>query len=261
MPEGTDRTTLLESIIAEGDRRKRRRWLAGGGGALVVVLAIVALAWPSGDREAVLTAGDPTTTTEVQATSTSVTTLDTSTTVGLETTTTAGVVDEPAPTTTEAPPVCRNSYDPRCGEFYWDYDPATFPNAPLEITVEVQPAQPSVGEDVTITFTYFDADIEQAANCAGPSRLDPTTYVDLGQSTFSCSLPSCALPTGPPRTGPWDPPPPPGSSGPQSRSYVVRFEAPGTYAGTAEGRSQIFCSFDGYDSVASVPFEITVLPA
>ena len=60
----------------------------------------------------------------------------------------------PPPATVVSP--CVNSYDPACGDFYWD--PAPGPNAPMTISVTASSTTVTVGETVSVTGTASDPD-------------------------------------------------------------------------------------------------------
>lgn len=62
----------------------------------------------------------------------------------------------PAPEPTDAPLVCENSTDHRCGPFFWDPEPD--PNQPLVAEVTYTPAHPKVGDEVTFDVTLTDPD-------------------------------------------------------------------------------------------------------
>ncbi|MEN3316301.1 MAG: hypothetical protein V7605_2535 [Acidimicrobiaceae bacterium] len=91
--------------------------------------------------------------------------------------------------TTTAPPVCRNSTDPRCGDFSWSPEPAQ--NQPLTVTATASTS----GSDVTFTVRVIDPDHSVTGNCA---------QVDIGDGPsqpFGCTPPQCVN-----AHGPWTPP-------------------------------------------------------
>lgn len=236
MPPEADRPALLARIIAEGDRRRRRRLALSGTGAAVAVavvatgLALTVAGLGDDGEERVDVAN------ETDASSTTTTAPDDRTTTTNtvpafpETTTTLVPADDTTPaTTTEPPPVCRNSHDERCGDFSWDYDPDTFPNAPLAVTTTYEPEVVVVGEPVTFTVTASDAD---GATFVGCNWIQ--TFPNIAERTFDwrgeCSDPPPPCP-GPdvPRYGPWDVPEPEPDAGPTTHTATVVFTQPGTY--------------------------------
>lgn len=124
------------------------------------------------------TAGDGSTTTEVPGTTTSVEmTLPPQTTV---------------PPVPPDEPVCRNSTDPACGPFYYDWP---VPNRPAAIVMSASNPMPQVGEQVVFSVTVDDPD---GAPDAAASSLE------FGDGNKAVSSPS----GGDLRYGAWDPPPP-----------------------------------------------------
>src|SRR5205823_4234891 len=107
------------------------------------------------------------------------------------------------PTTTTDVPVCRNSYDPRCGPFYWDPQPP--PNQPLTLEASVSSTSVHAGEPVTVTVHATDPDADVFA-CAEPGA----AIVASGEAGGCAQARSLCGTTGdPPRpSGPWDPFPP-----------------------------------------------------
>ncbi|MFN2609169.1 MAG: hypothetical protein ABR511_14965 [Acidimicrobiales bacterium] len=126
-----------------------------------------------------------------------------------------------SPTTT-APPVCRNSTDPRCGPFR--YEPAPAANQPLTVQVVVQfggapvpPAVPKAGQEVTFTVTVADPDDRVSAECGAVS------YGDGATEPLPCSPPSPC----PQAFGPWDPPAPQADS--QTFTFKHTYGSAGTF--------------------------------
>jgi len=132
--------------------------------------------------------------------------------------------EPPTTTTTTAPPrpvprtpSCANSYDrPECGIAHWD-PPVV--DQPATLTVSIDPAQPKVGDLVTFTFHWSDADAD-------------VPYFDFCDGVSPCSRVS-ARTTGPRHpTGPWTPPQARGADG-----YIIRtatYTEPGAYTWYAD---------------------------
>lgn len=261
-PDADSRRVLLERIITAGDRR-RRRWLLGSGMALAV--STLSIAMLTGGHETQLAVTDDPT----ASSSTSSTTEPTSDTSPDTTEPTPSSTTEAPPattSTTEQPPVCRNSTDPRCGPFYWDYDPATWPNKPLEISVTSSPATVVAGEPVTFSIRFFDPDVAGADNCAHGwfQGSSPGTDDDMGYSfadgeyDFTCAMPGCAIQRQP--YGPWDPPPP-AQSEPRIRTVSRVYAEPGDYTVQVRARTEWFCNFSGYNSQATITVPVHVVSA
>jgi hypothetical protein len=279
----TDRTELLQRVVADGDRRKRKRQVAGAGIALVL-LVVGATLWPNDADDQVTVVDEPTTTTTRErretatATSTTPTSAPTTTSTasvgGPGTATTApgdvapGVDEVP---TTEAPPVCRNSYDPRCGPFSWD---ATgFVDQPAESPALTFSTPVVVAQPVRYFSNFYDPDNRDADfNCATVvfeggrgvpgSGAGVSGEVDAdGVVHLPCGTPSCA-PFDPPRYGPWDPPNE-GSRSPKAPIWWdVVFDEPGIHTITVDVPA-VDNDCDGFDlnrsPITSVQ-EVEVLP-
>ncbi|MEO7556268.1 MAG: hypothetical protein ABIV94_06650 [Acidimicrobiales bacterium] len=233
MPSNRDQ--LLKSVYQNGDRyaRRRRQRFAGLGAAGVLALALSAAALTGqGGRRTVSTASDLPSTYESSTTSTTVHPVTRSDDT---TTTSAPSVPTSVPTPTtpttptesippdlshdEAPPaplVCRNSVDPACGNFYYDW---TGPNRPATITLSASPPQPRVGEPVTITVTFDDPDGEPPGRCWSFF----TSYDDITTSGDPAGENLCGDHFYFERHGPWDPPPP----WHWTQVYTTTYGAPG----------------------------------
>ncbi len=239
----SNREQRLERIYQRGGelrgRHRRRVRAAVGGGAAVVVLlagAAFALSGDDGRNDVVVTADEPAAG-ERSPTSTPSTPYITATTAPAMVTTVPAATGpapvEPPPTTapadrgTSAPPVteppppapttvpplvCRNSMDPACGPFYYDW---TVPDRVAVISITATPAEPRVGEEVTFTVTMDDPDGSATYRWChgfhfdvhGADPVDPED-VDTGETS---PLGFCALSRQDPDFtpyGPWDPPPP-----------------------------------------------------
>lgn len=116
-----------------------------------------------------------------------------------------------------APPGCRNSTDPSCGEFSWDPQPE---NKPMTFDASVSTTTPKAGEPITVTMHAADADATVSA-CPEPSSTNEVSGDGYGGcfQTASCRV-------GSPRYGPWDPPPP-ASASEETWSFTVTFTTAG----------------------------------
>lgn len=121
-------------------------------------------------------------------------------------------------------PKCRDSYDTRCGKFYWDPEPA---NAPLEVEVSVISITPTeAGDVVEIRVVASDSDHQIDRNCFD---------VRFGTQNRACGSrdPAC---DGERPYGPWSPPP---KEPDRFESHFMEtFADPGTY----EAAFQFFSS-------------------
>ena len=127
--------------------------------------------------------------------------------------TTATTVDRVAPTTdttdttaaittdtTTGGPGCRNSTDPQCGPFFYDWP---VDNRPAAISIVASPARPAIGEKVTFTVTIDDPDGRPISRCYS---FDPDA-MHVEPSGQANTTVICADGVAP-GYGPWDPPPP-----------------------------------------------------
>jgi hypothetical protein len=98
--------------------------------------------------------------------------------------------------------LCRNSFNPLCGDFHWD--PAVS-DTPGTLGLEMTPEHPKVGEEVTFVFTAADPDSPLSAACGIPGYDfgDGTNNFAEQQECARTSWPHCQ-----PAYGPWDPPEP-----------------------------------------------------
>ena len=120
----------------------------------------------------------------------------------------------PPPTTRPAGD-CRNSYEEKCGPFFWDPPPE--PNQPLTMEIAVYPHRPRVGDTVTFVVTVSDPD--------APVYSQPHS-VDFGNGQAITVTDSCAV-AGDPPYGAWTPPDP--FYGEGEDRYVTSYKEPGTY--------------------------------
>jgi hypothetical protein len=238
----------LATVKAEGLRRRRRRHLRWqiGGGLLAVALAVpVASALFDDDPAQVQVAGeaddrdDATTRTTVRRATTS--------TVAPTVSTVAPVVETtavPAPTTTAAPLVCRNSTNKACGAFSWDPAPG---NAALDMSISGPTTVPT-GTLVTFTIQWSDGDA-QLSDYSFSGGLDPLLLPN------GCDA-SATQPAG--AYGPWDPPATDAGSGSFSESRT--YDQPGTYTVEVYGLSRASGSCpDPYESYGHATLTITVV--
>jgi hypothetical protein len=191
------------------DLVRHRRLMAGL--AVAVVLALLAaipgvFTATGGDSKRVQTASAPATTSSTSVEEPGVvnpvaTPLDSTTTPafaappGTRPATTTTTNGRPSSTTTTI--VCRNSYDPACGEFRWD-PPVQDQGATMTITWT--PSQPKAGEKVTFRVVIDDPD--------DPSPKYNLKQEDYGEAGGQFDEGDPSQNTCENRYGPWTPPPP-----------------------------------------------------
>lgn len=243
-----DPETLLADVKHRAALLRRRRHVirsgAVGAVALVGLGAIAFARWDTSSTEHVATRTAPTAvSSSLPATATSRPAAASASTAAPETTTTT-----PATTTTTLP--CRDSFEPRCGPFYWDPDPG--PSSPLTVTLSVEPANPRVGEQVTVTADVLDPDT--------PSFGGDAVSGDGGHlSAWKGGTLVCAAVRVPTRYGPWTPP----ARQPTSRQDVwhYTYRSPGTYTIRLVYTS-VSCSVASqpYSGTGSAELTLTVSP-
>lgn len=193
---------VLAAVRQRGQRLRRRRQVALTSAAIAVVALVAVPVLAEGGSQTEVIAGrgatseEPTTTTEPDTTATTGEPAEDPTAASSDDPNPGDGDKQPEPTTTTAVLVCRNSSDPRCGDFY--YDPEPDPNQPLTITVTVEPAVPVAGQEVVFTVEVEDPDAEPLPN-------DCRQEVWFGDEEFrstTCPVHYHCLD----RTGPWDPP-------------------------------------------------------
>ena len=143
--------------------------------------------------------------------------------------------------------MCRNSFDPQCGAFHWDPTPI---NQPIHIDpVAVDPADPIVGQPVTVTIHWSDpdADIPMVTTFC-----DGTGCVASDPAVHPCPR----LPT-----GPWTPPLP--NPGAGTLVEHLHFPTAGTFnweieLTTFSSTSRANCTSDPYVSTTTVADSITI---
>lgn len=191
--------------------------VATGGGQTPKQVQVASQARPTTSS---VTLPRPTTTLPATSTTVTPTTVGGPTTTaavasgGRTNTTKATTGAAPVNTTTTAPPVCRNSTDPRCGDFRWDPLPN---NQPLTVNVSFSPAAPKAGDSVTFNVDVSDPDHAVTSNCA---------VVEYGDGNSEPPSP-CPAPTCGPAHGPWDPPA--AQPGSQTFTYTHVYGAAGSY--------------------------------
>lgn len=264
-PGGDAPLDVLGSVKAEGARRRRARHrrnaaLSGLVLALVAVPTFAAIGGSGGGEDVRSTdlagatddGGDRESgAADVERTTTSTTAPTEVLGVQITPVPEAPLEEEAAPTPTTARPprptvppttapplVCENSYDPACGDFYWD--PAPAPNQEMTHTV-VGPTSVVAGQTLVFDVVFNDPD-------AQPGYFDDDTDgVHL--------LSACATE---PRFGPWTPPAPAAGSGTHPVTYQAP-EQPGTYFVNVVGSSRNGdCQFDPYGDELVVQIVITV---
>ena len=239
-PAPTPRDELLTRIESRGGRLRRRR-RTGIAAGVVALVAFVALPFATADDDGsdddtsvVASEGDaaPTSTAGAASTATTDTATDaagdpggsgssstTSTSAAPSTTPTtapegpSALGPAPPPTTAaDPPPVCRNSFDLRRGPLVLDPPPQ---NQPATAELEVVTPSPRVGEPVTVRVRVRDPDfrIECLVATAGDRAFRVYGEV-VRPEAGGCGFPAigCAVSTDGAPSGPWDPPPPTGST-------------------------------------------------
>jgi len=133
-------------------------------------------------------------------------------------------INDPSPSslphTIPNPPNCNNSFEPQCGDFYFDPKPDV--NQPITVTV----VNEGSGTDARLRVTLTDPDAPVDANCVTVFVGDGADYgwYDAAQQpNMMCAMPGCMAPT-----GRWDPP----AKQPGSVTFTLahRYAASGTYA-------------------------------
>lgn len=167
---------------------------------------------------------------------------------GTVTTSPETTIPDTSTTTSTTTLVCRDSYDPACGEFRWDPDPG--PNQPVSVTVTMEPANPHPGDEVTFHVVVDDPDHQVSPACGNSIE-----YGDgYGEGT-ACPLMACRQPFGPHT-------PPAREPGQLSTDIVHTYADAGSYTATFvfDSGSNFDCD-DPYASSGerSITFEVTAL--
>lgn len=123
-----------------------------------------------------------------------------------------------APVRLPKPIQCRNSYNPKCGPFYWS--PAPGPNAPIDLEVTYSPANPTVGEEIIFAIKAIDPDANEIAAY-------PTGFGGPGSGDGVLIPPLCI---GPEPAGPWTPPVK--KTGQITRMATFTYSAAGSFTAT-----------------------------
>jgi hypothetical protein len=154
----------------------------------------------------------------------------------------------PPPIVSPKPLHCHNSVNPKCGSFYWS--PAPGPNAPIEVTVEYAPANPTVGEEIVFTITVLDPDARQlsayAMDFGGPGGGGPVLIPPL-----------CI---GPRPTGPWTPPDK--EAGEITKTIGFTYSSSGTFTAKfyADSGTNTCQPLNPYASDAAVSLVVAISP-
>jgi hypothetical protein len=138
---------------------------------------------------------------------------------------------------------CHNSYDPKCGEFFWRVKPEK--NLPLDVRVVVTPSSPRAGEPVTFAITARDPDLPIDRECVlvnyGDNRYEPA----------GCEFATCLE-----RHGPWTPPP--RQPDRLERSFTHTYATPGTYQVQVGVKSKLTICENPYESTGTQTVSVTV---
>jgi hypothetical protein len=205
-------------------RIRYRHWVALVAAVALVTLSTVAVTLaksPPNDRNTAVVAASPPETTQGEA----------------------APPNSDAPPRPQDPSNCRNSYDPACGEFYWQAEPG--PNQPLAVDVDVAPQRAKVGEPVTFTVVARDPDLRIDRECV------VVKYGDMTGEVASCEVFTCLK-----RHGPWTPP----QREPDrvERIYTHTFTESGTYNVAFIFKSKVTTCFNPYESEGTGSMTIQV---
>ena len=148
-------------------------------------------------------------------------------------------------TSTTAP--CRNSHEPRCGEFRYDPEPV---NQPMSVEVTHRPPAPKAGEEVIFTVRVSDD---------GPAAPGCVNYQHYGEpeEEYSYCTAGC-IEDRPRRYGPWDPPPPENSAFTEEFRHVYR--RPASYTATFAYNAGDDCHGSPYRSRGTGTADVAVTP-
>jgi hypothetical protein len=145
-------------------------------------------------------------------------------------------------------PECQDSYDPRCGDFYWAFDPATNDQITQVGPISVTPA-PTVGAPVKITVSVTDPDadvLDGVQVCYGDAPCNGA----LPMTDFCyplCLLRQVAAMVGP--HGPWKPPPV--HPGTRTFTYQHTYNDVGRYHFSVHVRASNSSALAGHDPYQS----------
>jgi hypothetical protein len=190
------------------------------------------------------TAGATTTAGPAGPTTTTVSGVTSVTSSSAPSSTTTTVASAASATTTSTTIVCRNSYDARCGRFY--FDPAAAPAQHTSMTFHFTPTNPSPGDTVA-----FAIHISEPNTVVGPcSKIDFGDGLGIDCQQTSASSASC-----PKRYGPWTPP----AKQPHETddSFSHRYEKAGSYVVTVTHPLGTHC-YDPWEGTVSGSVTVTV---
>jgi hypothetical protein len=147
-------------------------------------------------------------------------------------------------------PVCRDSFDPACGDFRWDPEPVVGQST-LQMHLPPEAAQVGVPYEVVLELT--DPTAPPSFNCAD-SGAQPSPSQWVGISGCSAEPP----PPCPTRFGPWTPPAPQG--GTTTLTVSLTFDEPGPHTFSVTTRPPSGGCYQPYGSAAHSTVDIEVLP-
>jgi hypothetical protein len=152
--------------------------------------------------------------------------------------------------------VCRNSTNPKCGQFRWDPPPKA--NEPAQMAITASPAQPKVGEKVTFKVTIDDPDDASPAYCYWL-----WDYGDTHNLSTHCDYGPGGAPQCQGRYGPWTPPAatPGHYEDHDNLALEHTYDSPGNYTVKFTYNASYAGCYDPYASDAVGTMSLTVLPA
>lgn len=249
----------LRSKAAARTGLPRRRLLAAAA-VLAVVVAGAAAVMAMEDGDAVVTvADDPDSPPSTPPPTVAGIVIERPEGDGSATTTTAAAVPavpaappatSPQATTATTALVCRNSFDPACGDFSWDPEPVVGQST---VRLDVPGGPLRVGSTYEIVVELTDPTAPPTFNC-GSVNVSPTPAGGW-VGGFSCVVepaPVCAA-----RYGPWTPPAP--SGGTITERVPVTFEEPGPHTISVETRTPPKHCYQPYGSDAATSITVEVL--
>lgn len=193
------------------------------------------------------TSAAPSTTTTVGSTAAPAPARPTTSTSRPTTSTTVPVTGAaPTTTTTVAPPVCRNSSDPRCGPFRWDPEPV---KGTMNVSVLPLTESPRAGQPVDFRVVVDNPDTGFDHDCFDQD--------DGNGGGLGCMAnPSC--PPAPDRYGPWSPP----EKGPDhyETTKTFSYDQPGTYTVRFTYRTFDGCGRNPYSNEGTGTATVTIRP-
>jgi hypothetical protein len=242
-----------------------RRALAAAAAVAVLVGGVAVLGGSGDDRDEVVTVSDdpdggsstrdtpPPTVGGVTITRPEGDAAASTTAAEVATTVPTAVIDGTPETT---PPtvalVCRNSFDPACGAFFWDPEPIVGQSM-LQVRLPADGPRVGVPYDVVVELT--DPTARPTFNCADFVVSPNPDVTQVG--AFGCTFepaPACAA-----QYGPWTPPEP--SGGTIAEPVSVTFSQPGTHTITVATRAAAQQCGNPYGSDATTTVTVEVLPS